>query len=268
MPGLDGLVTIITGAASGLGEATARRFAAGGARLILSDIQQGPGAALAAELGGHFAPCDVTDEAQVAALVDGAVERHGRLDCMINNAGHLGALGSITEIPASAWRHTMAILLDSVFYGMKHAARVMRAQRSGCILSTTSVGGIAPLGPHAYTSAKHAVVGLTRSVASEMAEYGVRVNAVAPGRVQTRMTELAYGSAARMQEVTAQQNPIPRVVQAGEIAGAFAYLAGSDGLNVTGQVLTVDAGMTMCRLDSSYYAKPPAYVGALGPEAE
>lgn len=261
-------VTIITGAASGLGEATARRFATDGARLILSDIQMDRGQALAHELGADFLPCDVTQEEDVEALVAAALSRHGRLDCMINNAGQLGAVGSVTEITASAWTASMAILLGGVFLGMKHAGRIMRAQGEGVILSTTSVAGISALGPHAYTAAKHGVVGLTRSVASELAQYGVRVNAIAPGNVPTRMTELAYdGDPAAMIEHWRQRNPLKRIIHADEIAGAFAYLAGPDGRNITGQVLTVDAGLTACRLDARYYAKPAAYVDGAGSPA-
>jgi NAD(P)-dependent dehydrogenase (short-subunit alcohol dehydrogenase family) len=257
-------VAVITGAASGLGEAAARRFAADGARVVLGDIQVERGTGLAAELGGDFLRCDVTDEADVEALVAAAVERHGRLDCMINNAGQLGALGSVTEIDASAWDRTIAVLLTSVFYGMKHAGRVMREQREGCILSTTSVAGLAALGPHVYTAAKHGVIGLTLSVASELAEYGVRVNAVAPGNVPTRMTELAYGDAEAMLRAAEARNPLKRVVSAEEVAGALAYLAGADGRNITGQVLAIDAGLTACRLDAAYYAKPASYFDAFG----
>ena len=261
-------VTIITGAASGLGEATARRFANDGARLILSDIQVDRGQSLAEELGADFLSCDVTREEDVEALIDAALARHGRLDCMINNAGKLGAVGSVTDITVSAWTNSIAILLGSVFLGMKHAGRVMRDQGEGVILSTTSVAGISALGPHAYTAAKHGVVGLTRSVASELAQYGVRVNAVAPGNVPTRMTQLAYdGDPALMMEQWRQRNPLKRVIDADEIAGAFAYLAGPDGRNITGQVLTVDAGLTACRLDASYYGKPAAFVDGAGSRA-
>lgn len=264
MGALQGAVAIVTGAASGIGEATARRFAGDGARLILSDIQAERGAALAAELGGRFVPCDVTVEAEVEALVAAAVGAHGRLDCMINNAGQLGAVGSITEISGAAWQATIAVLLTSVFFGMKHAARVMRDQGEGVILSTASVGGLVALTPHVYAAAKHGVVGLTRSVASEMAGYGVRVNAVAPGNVPTRMTELAYGDAEAMRRAAEARNPLKRLISADEIAGAFAYLAGPDGRNITGQVLIVDAGLTECRLDAAYYGKPPAFFDAQG----
>ncbi len=258
-------VTLITGAASGLGEATARRFARDGARLILTDIQADRGQALAQELGADFLRCDVTQEDEVAASVDHAIQKFGRLDCIINNAGQLGAIGGLTEIQADGWRATLAILLDSIFYGVKHAARVMIPQKSGVILSTTSVAGLVPLGPHAYTTAKHGVVGLTQSAASELARYGIRVNAVAPGNVPTTMTELAYGDAATMRAAAEARNPLGRVVEADEIAGAFAYLAGPDGINVTGQVLTVDAGLAVCRLDADYYQKPATFFGATGP---
>lgn len=261
---LEGKVTVITGAASGLGEATARRFAREGAVLVLGDIRQDAGQLLADELSAAFVPCDVTREEDVAALVDQAMVLHGRLDCMVNNAGQLGAVGRVEAIEAAAWRNTLAVLLDSVFYGMKHAARVMRPQGAGVILSTSSAAGLAPLGPHAYTAAKHAVIGLTRSVAAELAADGIRVNAVAPGNVPTRMTELAYGDAAAMRKAAEARNPLRRIVEADEIAGAFAYLASDDGLNVTGQVLAVDAGLVDCRLGSDYYARTPAYFSVDG----
>ncbi len=268
MSSLNGKVVVITGAASGLGEATARRFARDGARVILGDIRADAGAALAEELGGVFQPCDVTREADIAALVDRAVADHGRLDCMINNAGQLGAVGRIEAIEASAWRDTMAVLLDSVFYGMKHAARVMRPQGSGAILSTSSVAGVVALGPHVYTAAKHAVVGLTKSVASELAESGVRVNAVAPGNVPSRMTILAYGDEETMHKATAARNPLKRPIAASEIAGLFAYLASDDAINITGQVIKLDAGLVECRMDASYYGKPAAYFDAFGNRAD
>lgn len=264
MKRLEGKVTVITGASSGLGAATARRFAAEGAVLVLGDIREDAGGALAEELGGRFLPCDVTREADVAALVDGAIEAHGRLDCMINNAGQLGALGRVEDISAQSWRDTMAILVDSVFYGMKHAARVMRAQGEGVILSTSSVAGLVALGPHAYTAAKHAVIGLTRSVAAELAADGIRVNAVAPGSVPSNMTDFAYGDAEAMRKVAEARNPLRRMIGPEEIAGAFAYLASNDAFNLTGQVIALDAGLVECRLDASYYAREPSYFDAYG----
>ncbi len=254
--------TVITGAASGLGAATARRFAREGARLVLGDIDRDRGAALAAELGCVFMPCDVTKEGDIAALVDKSVAEHGALDCMINNAGQLGALGGIADISLESWDRTIAILLTSVFLGTKHAARVMK--NGGCILNTTSVAGRVALGPHAYTAAKHGVVGLTLSAASELAGQGIRVNAVAPGNVPTRMTELAYGDAAAMEASAKARNPLGSIVTADEVAGTFAWLAGPDGRNVTGQVITIDSGLTDLRLDASYYRKKAEYFGADG----
>ncbi|NJC32886.1 NAD(P)-dependent dehydrogenase (short-subunit alcohol dehydrogenase family) [Sphingomonas jejuensis] len=262
MTRLSGKVTIVTGGASGLGEATARRFAKEGAIVILSDINDAAGERIAAEIGAHFRHADVTREADVAALVDEAVARHGRLDVMISNAGLAGAVGSITELSEDGWRKTCAVLLDSVFFGTKHAARVMRAQRSGVILSTTSVAGVAPLGPHAYTAAKHGVVGLTRSVAAEMAPHGVRVNAVAPGTVPTFLTAQVYGGADAVREAGAARNPLGRSVEADEIAAAFAYLASDDGRSITGQVLVVDAGLSNAMTPPGYHDRSASYIGA------
>src|SRR5271168_2210590 len=142
MTQLNGMITIVTGGAHGLGEATARRFVADGATVLLSDIQAERGAAVAKEIGAVFFAADVTIENEVAALVAEGIKRYGRLDCMINNAGLLGPVTSIGEISGIEWGDTIAVLLSSVFYGMKHAARAMIAQRSGVILSTASVAGI------------------------------------------------------------------------------------------------------------------------------
>jgi len=259
---LNGMGAVITGAASGLGAATARRFSREGARLVLGDIDRERGEALARDLGCVFMPCDVTKEDEIAALVDKCVAEHGALDCMINNAGQLGALGGIADIPLDAWDRTLSILLTSVFLGTKHAARVMK--RGGAILNTTSVAGRVPLGPHAYTAAKHGVVGLTLSAASELASDGIRVNAVAPGNVPTRMTELAYGDAEAMKASAKARNPLGTIVTADEVAGTFAWLAGPDGRNVTGQVISIDSGLSDIRLGADYYRKKTEYFGADG----
>ena len=153
---LEGKVAVITGAASGIGEGTARRFVAEGATVVVADLQQEAGDALpVVELGdaARFARTDVTAEADVAGAVDLAVATWGRLDVMFNNAGIVGVVGPISvDTPAEGWNHTLAVLLDGVFFGMKHAARVMVPQGSGVILSTSSTAGVVGgLAPHAYT---------------------------------------------------------------------------------------------------------------------
>ena len=185
-----GKVVVVTGAASGLGEATARLMHAEGATVLLTDIQDARGERVVGELGGRsrYLHCDVTAEPDVAHVVDTAVREFGRLDCMFNNAGIIGTHGGIDEIPLEEYEFTLAVLLRSVFLGMKHAARVMKQQHSGVILSTTSIGGLqGGLGPHIYGAAKGAVVALTKNVAAELGAWSIRVNAIAPGKILTPM---------------------------------------------------------------------------------
>jgi NAD(P)-dependent dehydrogenase (short-subunit alcohol dehydrogenase family) len=246
MSRLKGQVAIVTGGAFGIGEATVRRFAAEGAKVVVSDIKAEQGKAVAADVDGVFIAADVTRESDVAALVSETLRLHGRLDCMINNAGALGPIAGITELESEKWDSTIAILLNSVFYGMKYAAAPMIRQNSGVILTTASIAGLQAVGPHAYTAAKHAVVGLTKSVASELATHRIRVNAVAPGTVPTQITSSMMGGAEGVRRIAADKHPLGELIEPDEIAGAFAYLASADGRSITGQVLTVDSGMTAC----------------------
>ena len=247
---LDGRVAVITGGASGIGEGTVRRFVEVGARRVIADIQDGPGQALAEELGDStsFVRTDVSREDDVAKLVDAAVERFGRLDCMFNNAGILGAVGPIAETDGAAWVRTLDVLLNSVFFGIKHAARVMIAQGDGgTIINTTSTAGLrAGLGPHAYTTAKHGVVGLTQSVATELGRHRIRVNAIAPGATVSSMTAyVATGDAAALDETSkriAPKVPLRRPGFPLDIANAALYLASDDSAWTNGAVLVVDGG--------------------------
>ncbi len=253
---LDGRVAVITGGAAGIGEATARLFVEHGARVVIADRDEDRGRAGAAELGdpARFAPTDVTSEADVEGAVRSAVDGFGRLDIMFNNAGIIGVTGPIGEIGLGDWTHTVDVLLHGVFLGTKHAARSLVAQGGpGSIISTASIAGlVGGLGPHAYTAAKHAVIGLTKSVANELAPHGIRVNAIAPGSTATPMTAAASfgdpGRTAETAELMAGASPLGYATLPEDIAAAALYLASDDARNVSGHTLVVDAGHTTAGL--------------------
>ena len=249
---LEGRVAAITGAASGIGEATARRFVEEGASVMLGDIQEDLGESLAAELGdaAEFRRCDVTVEEDVAALVDAAVDAFGALDIMMNNAGIVGARGPIAEIPAEEFKFTMDVHLTGTFYGMKHAARVMQPRGSGSIISLASTAGVqGGLGPHVYAAAKHAIVGLTKNVAAELCRSGIRVNCLAPGSTATPLVAHAHlGDHEALDEVAAEladTSPIRgRAALPIDIANGALYLASEESGNTNGHCLVLDGGLT------------------------
>ena len=249
---LDGKVAIITGASSGIGEATARRFVEEGALVVVGDIQDEAGSALAAELGDActYVHCDVTAEADVAALVDEAVSRHGRLDVMMNNAGILGARAPIDEVDLDEFKVTNDVLVNGTFLGLKHAARVMKPNESGSIINVASTAGInGGFGPHAYTAAKHAIVGLTKNVGAELCRFGIRVNCVAPSGVTTPLAAHAHmGDHEAMEALTArlaENSPLKdRPGLASDVANAALFLASDQSAYTNGHTLAVDAGFT------------------------
>jgi NAD(P)-dependent dehydrogenase (short-subunit alcohol dehydrogenase family) len=248
---IEGRIAIVTGGASGIGEGTVRRFIAEGASVVIADLQRDRGEQLAAELGPatRFIATDVSLEADVAAAVDLAVSEFGRLDIMFNNAGIVGVIGPIADTPVDAWDRTVSILVRGVFLGMKHAARVMLPQQSGSIISTASIAGVTGgLGPHCYTACKHAVIGLTKSVASELGSSGIRVNAIAPGNTVTAMTAAVLAGDHQEIELTAQRiaatNPLGIAGFPDDIANAALYLASDEARYISGQTLVIDGGQT------------------------
>jgi NAD(P)-dependent dehydrogenase (short-subunit alcohol dehydrogenase family) len=226
-------------------------FVREGARVVIADIQDERGQRIAAELGAAiFQHTDVAREDSIAAAVDRAVSEFGRLDCLFANAGIVGAMGPIDEIPVEEYDATMAINLRGVFLSMKHAARVMKPQKSGTILSTASIAALqGGLGPHVYAAAKSALIGLTKNVAAELVSQGIRVNRIAPGNMATEMIAgLVTGDPDKVAEIEqgmAGASPIPgRAGRAGDIAHAAVYLAIDAAAFVNGHTLVVDAGLT------------------------
>ena len=249
---LQGKVAVITGAASGIGAATARRFKEEGCALILGDIQSDLGHDLANALGDRvfFEHCNVTLEADVKKLVDRALSAFGQLDIMFNNAGIVGAKGPIDQTPADEWRITTDILINGVFYGVKHAAAVMKQQRSGSIINMSSVAGVmGGLAPHAYTTAKHAVIGLTTSASAELCQHNVRVNAIAPFSMATPMVADAHlqdhHATDEVAKTLAANSPLPgRAGTALDVANAALWLGSDESGYTSGLTLTTDAGVT------------------------
>ena len=253
---LAGKVAVVTGAASGIGEATARRLIADGASVLLTDIQDEVGADLAEELGerAHFQHCNVVLEDDVAGAIATAVDRWGGLDIIHNNAGFGGVSGPIESTTADGWASTIDVLLTSVFFGTKHAVPAMRARGGGSIINTASVCGLqAGIGSHVYTVAKHGVVGLTKSTAIELAEDAIRVNAVCPGYIATGLTSGRSRSDVdeverrerldRAREWGADAQPMERMGEPDDIAAAVAWLASDDSEWVTGTAQIIDGGL-------------------------
>jgi NAD(P)-dependent dehydrogenase (short-subunit alcohol dehydrogenase family) len=251
---LDGKRAVITGAASGIGEATARLFAAEGASVLLADVDDRRGSRLASEIGERavFVQADVSTELDIDLAVATCVQEFGGLDVMFNNAGVPGSTGGIEEIDVATWDHTLGVHLRGVFLGIRAAARVMRPQGYGSIINTSSVAAFrANMAGHDYSAAKAAIRQLTVTTANELGEHGVRVNAVCPGAIATSI----FGRAAGLDSETAQRTvdfmtaalseaaPIRRTGQPIDIAEAVLWLASDSSAFVNGQAIAVDGGL-------------------------
>jgi NAD(P)-dependent dehydrogenase (short-subunit alcohol dehydrogenase family) len=251
---LDGKRAVITGAASGIGEGTARLFAAEGATVVLADVDVRRGERLAAELGERtrFVRTDVSVAEDVERAVQTSVDAFGGLDVMFNNAGVPGSVGGIEEIDVETWDRTIAVHLRGVFLGIRAAARIMRPQGHGSIINTSSVAASrANMAGHDYSAAKAAITHLTETTANELGEHGVRVNAVCPGAIATSI----FGRAAGLDSEAAQRTidfmsaalsdsaPIRRVGRPADIAEMVLWLASDSSDFVTGQAIAVDGGL-------------------------
>jgi NAD(P)-dependent dehydrogenase (short-subunit alcohol dehydrogenase family) len=242
-------VVLITGALTGIGRATAMAFAKGGASVVVSGRREDAGRALAAELRtlgaqAEFVQADVRHEDEVRSLVDQTVKRFGRLDVAVNNAGTEGRPGPVTEQTAETYAATFETNVLGTMLSMKHELRVMQPQGTGSIINLSSTMGQrgAP-GAALYTASKHAVEGLTKVAALEGAAFGVRVNAVAPGPIDTEMLDRFTGNADRKAGLIAGV-PLKRAGKPDEIAQAITYLASDKASYVTGQILGVNGGKT------------------------
>jgi NAD(P)-dependent dehydrogenase (short-subunit alcohol dehydrogenase family) len=242
-------VVLITGALAGIGRATALAFAREGAQVVVSGRRDEAGRALVIELRAlgaeaEFIRADVRHEDDVRALVDRTVERFGRLDVAVNNAGTEGQSGPLTEQSSASYAATFDTNVLGTILSLKHELRVMTVQRSGSIINLSStMGSRGAAGASMYVASKHAVEGLTKSAALEGAAFGVRVNAVAPGPVDTEMLGRFAGSADRMAAIT-QGVPLKRLGTAEEIAGAIVFLASGKADFLTGEIVHVNGGKT------------------------
>ncbi len=245
MNSLAGKIAVVTGGASGIGAATARLFAAAGARVVIGDLQDA--SSLASEIGGVFHKTDVRRSEDVAALVQRAVREYGRLDVLFNNAGiERHAPLAVTE--DEVHRSIIDVNLNGVFYGLKHGILAM-AQNSGpvrgSIVNTASVAGLigTPL-LGSYNASKHAVVGLTRNAALEYAPLGIRVNAVCPGIIRTPMLTEGFEANDEALARFAKAHPLGRIGEPEEVARLVCFLASDDASFITGQAIAIDGGMT------------------------
>jgi NAD(P)-dependent dehydrogenase (short-subunit alcohol dehydrogenase family) len=253
---LEDQVAVVTGGTRGIGEGIVRRFVEEGAKVVFSGRSSEKGKALEEELRPNLAfyRADVASAPETEGLMRFTVERFGRLDCVVNNAGAGGEGGPIAETSVEGFERSIAVLLFGTFFGIKYAVPHMK---TGTIVNISSVSGVtAGYSPHAYTAAKFGVVGLTKSVALELAERGIRVNAICPGGVATAIFapvggELSAELVERTPEVVepwlAEGTPLGRAGFPADIANAALWLASSESSWVTGQTFVIDGGLTAGR---------------------
>ena len=247
-------VCLITGGASGIGAACVEAFAAAGYRVAFGDIQADKGKALAKKhKSALFLRLDVSSESDFAAAFAAVHARWGQVDVVVNNAAIAGVLGPIAEIPLEEYEHACGVIQRSVFLGMREAARAMQPRRRGAIVNIASIAGLAGgHGPHVYSACKAAVIGMTKSVALELAESGIRVNAICPGAIETPIhtgvtDERWVERMAKIRPGLKDYQAIDRMGLPKEIAAAVLWLASDAASYVTGQALAVDGGLTAGR---------------------
>jgi NAD(P)-dependent dehydrogenase (short-subunit alcohol dehydrogenase family) len=240
--GLAGRVCIVTGGAQGIGEACARRFAREAAHVVIADIDDARGAALAKELGGLYVHCDVGDKVQVDALVTQTVAAHGRIDVLVNNAGIFRA-AEFLEVTEADFDAVLRINLKGSFLVGQAVARVMAAAGKGSIVNMSSVNGVLAIPTIAsYNVSKGGINQLTRVMALSLAAQGVRVNAVAPGTIATELAAKAVLTSDEAKAKIMSRTPMKRLGEPSEIADTVAYLASDAASYITGEIVVVDGG--------------------------
>ncbi|KAJ9558944.1 hypothetical protein OSB04_013558 [Centaurea solstitialis] len=249
---LEGKVAVITGAARGIGECTAKLFAEHGAKVVIADIEDQLGQAVCEAIGSSnsiYVHCDVTNENDVKNVVDTAVATYGKLDIMFNNAAIIDPNKErIIDNEKADFEHVLSVNVTGVFLGMKHAARVMIPARTGSIISTASVcSTIVGIGSHAYTCAKHAIVGLTKNIAVELGQFGIRVNCLSPYGLATPMSTsfLSLEDEVLENMMNSFGNLKGPTLKTGDIAKAALFLVSDDAQYISGHNLLVDGGYSI-----------------------
>ncbi|KAK2999862.1 hypothetical protein RJ639_022848 [Escallonia herrerae] len=247
VPRLEGKVALITGGARGIGESMARLFTKHGAKVVIADIMDDLGQSLCEDVGlevASFVHCDVSVESDIENAVNATIDKHGKLDIMVNNAAVIDPpKSSIVDTDASDFERVIKVNLTGMFLGTKHAARVMIPTCTGSIIAiASSCGIVGGLGTHAYTSSKHAVVGLTKNVAAELGQFQIRVNCISPYLLLTGLAKELF-SDSQMSKIYYNMKGKPLEEQ--NVAEAALFLASDESKYVSGHNLAVDGGFTV-----------------------
>lgn len=276
---LDGKVAVITGGCSGIGLGAVELFVREGAMVVAADLQDDKGATLEKGWAGkvRYAHCDVTREDDIAAAIALARSEFGGLDVLFNNAGHGGTPTGVADMSAAGWDATFALLVRGPALGMKHATPLMIERGGGSIINTASIAGLqAGFGPLAYSTAKSAVIHMSRCAAAELSPQKIRVNAICPGLIATSIfgasmglpREVADQMAARVAEVGPKIQPVPKAGLPEDIARAALYLASDDSEFVTGTHIVVDGGITVGGRSAWDRTAPNPLLSAMGISVE